>query len=172
MLLFTPSSRIQIIKSMSNCMNKKSEFSSSLNSDTTTEHTNKKSILTFHLFDSILSRSSTKPLTINSRDKKSPTRSSSSSCPQSSLISNIQLPEQARCLYNYNAIKEDEISVHRGEYVQILTANQDNRWFVRRNANRTIKGWLPGFVLGLKYPNSTTNNNLTPSTSSNNLNQL
>jgi hypothetical protein len=131
--------------------------------------------------DSIWSRSTTKPLTINSTHNKSPARSSSSSCPPTSLISNTPLPEQARCLYNYNAIEEDEICVHRGEYVQILSANQDNRWFVRRNANRTIKGWLPGFVLGLRFPTSSTttnnNNNLSPplptsSLSSNNLNQL
>ena len=77
---------------------------------------------------------------------------------------NFQLPEQARCLHSYNAIKEDEICVNKGEYVQIVAANQDNRWFVHRDANRTspaAEGWLPGFVIGLKHPNST-NNALSP----------
>jgi hypothetical protein len=161
-------------KSSESCLASKPPHAS-----TTLENPNKKS--SFNFFDSILPRSGTKPLTINPIQKKSPTRSSSSSCPQSSFISNIQLPEQARCLYNYNAIQEDEICVHRGDYVQIVTVNQDNRWYVRRHANRTsptIKGWLPGFVLGLKYPNSTMNNNLstsplpTSSLSSNNLNHV
>jgi hypothetical protein len=155
-----------------------STHTTSSNSDITAEHPNKKSTLSFNLLDSILSRSITKPVTIHTKNNKSPTRSSSSSCPQALF----QLPEQARCLYNYNARKEDEICVHRGEYVQILTASQDNRWFVRRNANRTsstVQGWLPGFVIALKCPNSTTtNNNLsasplpTSSISSNSINHL
>ena len=132
----------------------------------TTENPTKKS--SFHLFDSFLQRSVTKPLTINTsshhditHQKKVPTPSSSSSS-----ISNTQLPEQARCLHSYNAIKEDEICVHKGEYVQIVAANQDNRWFVHRDANRTspaAEGWIPGFVLGLKNPNSTIHQNLSPS---------
>jgi hypothetical protein len=140
-------------------------------SDTTTiatENSNKKS--SFNLFDSILQRSVTKPLTISTstqhemtHQKKISTPSSSSS---SSLISNSQLPEQARCLHSYNAIKEDEICVHKGEFVQIVAANQDNRWFVHRDANRTspaAEGWIPGFVLGLKNPNSTMHHTLSPS---------
>jgi hypothetical protein len=135
---------------------------------TSTENPNKKS--SFHLFDSILQRSVTKPLTINTsthhdttHQKKLPTPSSSSS---SSLIPNTQLPEQACCLHSYNAIKEDEICVHKGELVQIVAANQDNRWFVHRDANRTspaAEGWIPGFVLGLKNPNSTIHQNTSPS---------
>jgi hypothetical protein len=136
---------------------------------TTTENSNKKS--SFNLFDSILQRSVTKPLTVNtsashdmSHQKKLSTSASSSST--SSLIPNSQLPEQARCLHSYNAIKEDEICVHKGEYVQIVAANQDNRWFVHRDANRTspaAEGWIPGFVLGLKNPNSTIHHTLSPS---------
>ncbi|CAF3987599.1 unnamed protein product [Rotaria sp. Silwood2] len=185
--LITPTSRNQIKKSMSDRSTKSPEslstspklanplISSSRtlsNSDTssssstpTAENTNKKS--SFNLFDSILQRSVTKPLTINTsthhditQQKKFPTPSLSSS------ISNTQLPEQARCLHSYNAIKEDEICVHKGEYVQIVAANQDNRWFVHRDANRTspaAEGWIPGFVLGLKNPNSTIHHNLSPS---------
>ncbi|CAF1141677.1 unnamed protein product, partial [Adineta steineri] len=174
MLLFTHSSRNQIRKSISDRSSTISEISSTSSSsskhpilinssDLTTDNTNKKSTLSFHLFDSILSRSITKPLAINTSKKRSPTRPPSS-CPPTSF----EIPEQARCLYNYNAIKEDEICVHRGEYVQILNASQDNRWFVRRHVNRTsatVKGWIPGFVIGLKYPNSST----TTSTNNNHL---
>jgi hypothetical protein len=141
------------------------------NSDTPNDHTQKKSPLSFHLFDSILQRSVTKPLTINtthelpSSSKKLLTPSSSSST--SSLVAvNAPLPEQARCLHSYNAIKEDEICVQKGEFVQIVAANQDNRWFVHRDANRTspaAEGWIPGFVLGLKHSNSTAHHHLSPS---------
>ncbi|CAF4548601.1 unnamed protein product, partial [Rotaria magnacalcarata] len=134
----------------------------SSNSDTsptpTTENSNKKS--SFNLFDSILQRSITKPLTINTSTHHDVAQSKKLGTPLSSStsMSNTQLPEQARCLHSYNAIKEDEICVHKGEYVQIVAANQDNRWFVHRDANRTspaAEGWIPGFVLGLKNPNST-----------------
>jgi hypothetical protein len=177
MLLFTSSSRNQIKKSMSDRPSQSSELTTISpkhtrlsNSDIATDNTNKKSSLTFHFFDSILPRSThNKSIAIKIIEKKSPIESSS--CPQTSLIPNSQLPEHARCLYNYNAIEHDEICVHRGEYVQILTVNQDNRWFVSRQANHTsksIKGWLPGFVLGLKYPNK----NISSSISSNNFNHL
>jgi hypothetical protein len=126
------------------------------------ENSTKKS--SFNLFDSILQRSVTKPLSINTSTHHETTHQKKLPTPTSS--SNTQLPEQARCLYNYNAIKEDEICVHKGEYVQIVAANQDNRWFVHRDANRTspaAEGWIPGFVLGLKNPNSTIHHNLSPS---------
>ena len=107
----------------------------------------------FHLFDSILQRSVTKPLTINTNQKSPST-------------TNVQMPEQARCLHSYNAIKEDEICVQKGEFVQIVAANQDNRWFVHRDANRTspaAEGWIPGFVLGLKHTSATLQHHLSPS---------
>ncbi|CAF4985326.1 unnamed protein product, partial [Rotaria socialis] len=47
-----------------------------------------------------------------------------------------------------------------------VAANQDNRWFVHRDANRTspaAEGWIPGFVLGLKNPNSTLHQTLSSS---------
>ena len=120
------------------------------------ENTPKKSSpLSFHLFDSILQRSLSKPLTINTSQettKKLPASPSSAGS-----TTQVQMPEQARCLHSYNAIKEDEICVQKGEFVQIVAANQDNRWFVHRDANRTspaAEGWIPGFVLGLKHPNA------------------
>ena len=156
-------------------------LSTSSNSDLSTETTPKKPSGAFHFFDSILTRSASKPLSIRNAHHRSPTHSSSSSCPQASLLSTTQLPSQARCLYHYNAIKDDEICVHRGEYVRVMSVDQENRWMVRRAANRTspaVQGWLPGFVLGLKYPNSPTNKSLSPtvsppaSLSSNSLHQL
>lgn len=135
-------------------------------SDQSGENTPKKSSpLSFHLFDSILQRSLSKPLTINTSQettKKLPPSPSSGSSTQA------QMPEQARCLHSYNAIKEDEICVQKGEFVQIVAANQDNRWFVHRDANRTspaAEGWIPGFVLGLKHPNAAaaTPHHLSPS---------
>ncbi|CAF1270531.1 unnamed protein product [Rotaria sordida] len=191
--LVTPTSRNQIKKSMSDRSTKSPESLSPThhlstspklsnplispsrtlsNSDTspspipTTENSNKKSA--FNLFDSFLQRSVTKPLTINTSTHHDITQQKKLTTPSlsSSSISNTQLPEQARCLHSYNAIKEDEICVHKGEYVQIVAANQDNRWFVHRDANRTspaAEGWIPGFVLGLKNPNSTIHHNLSPS---------
>jgi hypothetical protein len=123
-------------------------------------HSNNSTKKTFHFFDSILSRSNNKSISIK----------------KSSIQTSSQLPDQVRCLYHYNAIKQDEICVHRGEYVHIINFDQDNRWFVRRTCP-IIQGWLPGFVLGLKYPNNN-NNHLstlqipTSSLSSNNLNHL
>ncbi|CAF4786936.1 unnamed protein product, partial [Rotaria socialis] len=190
--LSTPTTRNQIKKSMSDRPNKSPESLSpthllspspklptpllspsrtSSNSDgssptPTTENSNKKS--SFNLFDSILQRSITKPLTINTSTHHDVAQPKKLGTPlsSSSSMSNTQLPEQARCLHSYNAIKEDEICVHKGEYVQIVAANQDNRWFVHRDANRTspaAEGWIPGFVLGLKNPNSTLHQTLSSS---------
>jgi hypothetical protein len=190
MLLFTPSSsssKNQIKKSMSDRTGKSAESlspthhlstspkisnpitsptrtlssSDATSTITTMENSTKKS--SFNLFDSVFQRSVTKPLSINTSTHHETTHQKKLPTPTSS---NTQLPEQARCLYNYNAIKEDEICVHKGEYVQIVAANQDNRWFVHRDANRTspaAEGWIPGFVLGLKNPNSTIHHNLSPS---------
>jgi hypothetical protein len=94
MLLFTSSSRNHIKKSMSDRPNQSSDLSilpkhaRLSNSDISTDNTNKKSSLSFHLFDSILSRSTSKSMTIKITNKNSPIET-----PSSSLISNIQLPE-------------------------------------------------------------------------------
>lgn len=188
-LLYTPSIRSPIKKSMSDRTSKSpdlspvhtprnSPYSASSNTDLSNERvstvkkasssSSSSSSLTFHFFDSILTRSASKPLTIKSHPKKSPTRSSSSSCPQSSLLSSssssstststmLEIPSQARCLYNYNAIKDDELCVHRGEYVHLINHDQENRWLVRRHTHRlspTVQGWLPDFVLGLRCPSA------------------
>lgn len=57
----------------------------------------------------------------------------------------------ARVIADYSAIKEDEISVSKGEKVQILTTNQNNMFLVHRAANEVspaAEGWIPGAVLG------------------------
>jgi hypothetical protein len=49
------------------------------------------------------------------------------------------------------AFKEDEISVSKGEVVQILYTNQHNMFLVHRPANATspaAEGWVPGYVIG------------------------
>ncbi|UJR14895.1 hypothetical protein I4U23_001879 [Adineta vaga] len=162
MLLFTPSPRNPMKKSMSDRSSTFSETSTSLNIRKPIENPPKKTSLSFNLFDSILSRTISKPLAIHTTKKKSPTNSPSTSCPQTS----IEMPEQVRCTCNYNAIKDDEICVHKGDYVQIITTSQDNRYFVRHQIHRTsssIQGWLPAFVLGRKNPHTNlTNTNLSP----------
>jgi hypothetical protein len=52
---------------------------------------------------------------------------------------------------DYMAFKEDEISVSKGEVVQILYTNQHNMFLVHRPANATspaAEGWVPGYVIG------------------------
>ncbi|CAF4744357.1 unnamed protein product [Rotaria sp. Silwood1] len=126
MLLFTPSYRNQIKKTISNQMDKSltsSKYSNVSNLNRTKENRNKRSSLSFFLFDSIFSHSVTKSLTTNTKYEQSSKRSYSSLYPQSSLISNIQLSEQTYSSYNNNnnnnVIKEDE-------YVQLLNTNKDN----------------------------------------------
>ncbi|KAK6165753.1 hypothetical protein SNE40_022615 [Patella caerulea] len=60
---------------------------------------------------------------------------------------------QGRIICDYLAVKEDEISVNRGEIVQILGTNQYNMFLVHRPANNhcpAAEGWIPGQVLGPK----------------------
>ena len=52
---------------------------------------------------------------------------------------------------NYTAVKEDEITVAKGDLVQILAANQHNMYLVHRASTQhspAAEGWLPGHVLG------------------------
>lgn len=49
------------------------------------------------------------------------------------------------------AFKEDEISVSKGEIIQIIYSNQYNMFLVHRPANATspaAEGWVPGYVIG------------------------
>lgn len=67
--------------------------------------------------------------------------------------SNGNIPNCARVNETYTAITEDEISVQKGDMVQIITANMHNRFLVHREANEhqpAAEGWIPGFVIGFQ----------------------
>ncbi|KAK3082713.1 hypothetical protein FSP39_003330 [Pinctada imbricata] len=58
-----------------------------------------------------------------------------------------------KILTDYQAVKEDEISVSRGEIVQVLSSNQQNMFLVYRPASASspaAEGWIPGHVIGPK----------------------
>ncbi|XP_033101861.1 kalirin-like [Anneissia japonica] len=60
-------------------------------------------------------------------------------------------PCLASVITTYNAVKEDEISIAKGETVQILAANQHDMFLVHRPANDVspaAEGWIPAHVLG------------------------
>ncbi len=53
-------------------------------------------------------------------------------------------------ILDYTAEKEDEISVVKGERVQILAANQHQMYLVYKSASLdtpAAEGWIPGHVL-------------------------
>ena len=61
----------------------------------------------------------------------------------------------APIMEDYAALKEDEISVTKGEVVQILAANQHNMFLVYRSADNqspAMEGWVPGHVLNFTGP--------------------
>ncbi len=70
--------------------------------------------------------------------------------------SNSNIPNCARVMSNYSAITEDEITVQKGDIVQIITANMHNRFLVHRESNEhqpAAEGWIPGFVIGFQSTN-------------------
>jgi hypothetical protein len=74
--------------------------------------------------------------------------------------SNSSIPNCAKVVSAYAAITEDEISVQKGDVVQIITANMHNRFLVHREANEhqpAAEGWIPGFVIGYQSTNLTSN---------------
>jgi hypothetical protein len=94
---------------------------------------------------------------LNKQMSPSSIASSSSSTTSSSFCSNI--PSTANCICSYTAITEDEICLQKGDLVQIITANLHNRFLVHREATNlqpAAEGWVPGFVIGFKTPNTTT----------------
>uniref|UniRef100_A0A3B3DIZ4 Kalirin RhoGEF kinase b n=1 Tax=Oryzias melastigma TaxID=30732 RepID=A0A3B3DIZ4_ORYME len=55
-----------------------------------------------------------------------------------------------RVTQDYSAVKENEISVSKGETVQILASNQQNMHLVYRQADSqspAAEGWVPGYIL-------------------------
>lgn len=70
---------------------------------------------------------------------------------------NSNIPNCARVTESYSAITEDEISVQKGDLVQIITANMHNRFLVHREANEhqpAAEGWIPGFIIGFQSTTS------------------
>lgn len=73
-----------------------------------------------------------------------------------SKSNNSGIPNSARVISSYSAITEDEITVQKGDIVQIITANMHNRFLVHREANEhqpAAEGWIPGFVIGFQSTN-------------------
>lgn len=69
---------------------------------------------------------------------------------------NSNIPNCARVVSAYTAITEDEITVSKGDLVQIITANMHNRFLVHREANEhqpAAEGWIPGHVIGFQNTN-------------------
>ncbi|XP_071476198.1 triple functional domain protein-like [Diadema antillarum] len=68
---------------------------------------------------------------------------------------------------DYTAVKEDEISVSKGEVVQILAANQHNMFLVYRaadNQSPAMEGWIPGQVMNFTGPSPPTQQQREPAT--------
>lgn len=66
------------------------------------------------------------------------------------------IPNCAKVINAYAAITEDEITVQKGDVVQIITANMHNRFLVHREASEhqpAAEGWIPGFVIGFQSTN-------------------
>lgn len=58
-----------------------------------------------------------------------------------------------RVLCDYMAVREDEITVHKGEIVQVLSTTPHGMFLVHRPANNNspaAEGWLPAHVIGPK----------------------
>ncbi|GFO00003.1 kalirin-like isoform x11, partial [Plakobranchus ocellatus] len=56
-----------------------------------------------------------------------------------------------RILFDYQAIKEDEVTVSKGELVQIISTNHQNMFLIHRPANSVspaAEGWVPCHVIG------------------------
>ena len=56
-----------------------------------------------------------------------------------------------RVLFTYNAVKEDEVSVNKGEIVQVMGTNQYNMFLIHRPANQSsppAEGWVPMYIIG------------------------
>lgn len=54
---------------------------------------------------------------------------------------------------DFTAEKEDEISVSKGESVQILAANQHQMYLVYKSASEetpAAEGWIPGHVIATR----------------------
>lgn len=65
-------------------------------------------------------------------------------------MTSVPLQELVLVLQDFVAVREDEISVFRGERVQILASNQQGQSLVYRPANSdspAAEGWVPRSIL-------------------------
>ncbi|XP_060073162.1 kalirin-like isoform X1 [Ylistrum balloti] len=56
-----------------------------------------------------------------------------------------------KVICDYNSVKEDEVTVLRGEIIQVMSSNQQGMFFVHRPANKNspaAEGWIPGYAIG------------------------
>ena len=56
-------------------------------------------------------------------------------------------------MFTYNAVREDEISVQKGETVHVIGTNQYNMFLIHRPANLispAAEGVVPMYVVGAK----------------------
>jgi len=76
----------------------------------------------------------------------------------------------AKCIVSYTAVTEDEISVQKGDVVQIMMANMHNRYMVHREADGqqpAAEGWIPGSVIGSQFSSSSLSSSSSSSTAAN-----
>jgi hypothetical protein len=86
-----------------------------------------------------------------------PTTTTTTTTNDSTTNSNI--PNCAKVINSYAAITEDEITVQKGDIVQIITANMHNRFLVHRESSElqpAAEGWIPGFVIGFSQSANST----------------
>lgn len=84
-------------------------------------------------------------------DSRKNSQSTAPPPPPPASTSSSNIPNFAKCISSYTAITEDEITVQKGDLVQIIVANMHNRFLVHREANEqqpAAEGWIPGFVIG------------------------
>ncbi|CAH1789675.1 unnamed protein product [Owenia fusiformis] len=64
-----------------------------------------------------------------------------------------EVPSSGKVLMDYTAVREDEITLKKGDTVQIIATNQQNMYLVHRLGGEdqpAAEGWLPGHVIGQK----------------------
>ncbi|XP_050733039.1 triple functional domain protein-like isoform X4 [Eriocheir sinensis] len=87
-----------------------------------------------------------------SKDDSYHRRWSESGSPTKSGEWNVSLPAgtMVKVLADYTALKEDEISVSRGETIQIISSNASQGYLVHRAATSSspaAEGWVPSYVI-------------------------
>ncbi|XP_013406605.1 kalirin isoform X3 [Lingula anatina] len=105
-----------------------------------------------------LHHSGSMPDIIKDSDKQKTPQENSRETQEDGSSPTEKSPILAKALVDYTAVKEDEISLLKGETVQILATNQHNMCLVHRTANENspaAEGWIPGHVIGRRDSEST-----------------